>query len=191
MKRHWIALGVSFSVIGHGIAADARPAEVFQPYLGQIQKLLPPETAMRLPTEILLGGPGLAPDEINQLIVNVLPSESPPRLTVSLATCESAPYPCLIGSFSVENVNSAAAQQALYEHQLKATPITLSESVMGYLQEGNRLTPPSEVSSVIWAQDDMVYTVRFLAAERQNILYMAQSMVMQEPIRGVVSNSSR
>lgn len=183
LNRRWFVWTIVFSVWGPIQAAEARPAEVFSPYLEQIGQTLPPRYTMRLPTEILLGGPGLAPDEINRLIVKVIPSGSPPRLTISLSTCDSAPYPCLIGSFSVESASSLTAQQALDRHRQLGSPITLTPTgIQGYLQEASDIEPLAEFSSVMWQQDNMVYTIKFLAAERQNILYMAFLMANEPPI---------
>ncbi|HEY9641978.1 MAG TPA: hypothetical protein V6C57_15935 [Coleofasciculaceae cyanobacterium] len=182
MNRRWIGWAIGLSVWGQAIAASARPAEVFQAHLGQIRQELPSHYVLRLPSEILLGGPGMSPDEMNQLIVKVLPASTPPRLTISLFTCNSSPYPCLVGSFSVESVTSQNAQRELLSHQRFNAPITLAEGVRGYLREGSALNPPSDFSSVMWQQDQMIYTVSFLATERQNILYMARSMANQPPI---------
>jgi hypothetical protein len=182
MNRHWIGFAIGLSVWGQAIAAFARPAEVFQPHLARIRQELPPSYVLRLPSEILLGGPGMSPNEINQLIVKVLPAKTPPRLTISLFTCDSSPYPCLVGSFSVESTTSENAQRELTDHQRCNAPITLADGVQGYLREGNTLSPTSDFSSVMWQQDNMIYTVSFLATERQNILSMARSMANQPPI---------
>lgn len=181
IDRSWSALMITLGVIGcSAFKVAARPAEVFHPYLEDIRQELPSSYIIRLPSEILLGGSGdLHP---NDLIVKVLPTSSPPRMTISLFTCESGPYPCLVGSFSVESATSDNAQRELSRHQAMNTPITLAAGVRGYLREGPSQTPPSDFSSVMWEQDGMVYAVNFPAAERQNILYMARSMATEPPI---------
>lgn len=180
MDRSWFALAVTVGVLGNVMDGFARPAPVFQPHLEQIRQELPPDYIMRLPAEILLGGPGhLHP---NDLIVKVLPTSSPARMTVSLFTCERGPYPCLVGSISAESATSSNAQRELNRHEAMNTPITLANGVIGYFREGSSLTPPSDFSSVMWEQDGMIYTVSFLASERQNILYMARSMATEPPI---------
>jgi hypothetical protein len=163
--------------------AAARPAEVFSPYLEQIRLAIPPSAEMRLPSQILLGGPGgLDP---NALIVKVLPTNTPPRLTVSLFTCERGPFPCLVGSFTAEPAASANAQRELSRHQAMAAPITLTDGVRGYFIEGPNQMPRSDFSSLMWQQDGMIYTVSFLAAERQNILYMARQMAIAPPLKSL------
>lgn len=184
MNRHCLILAIALGVLGQPINAIASPAPVFLPYLEGLQRQLPPGYELRLPAQILLGGPSLAPEERDRLIVKILPTGSPLRLTISLLTCESSPYPCLVGSFSAESATSITAQQELRRHQALATPITLTPSgVRGYLHDGLHHQPASEFSSLMWQQDSMIYSVRFLATERQNILYMAYSMANEAPIR--------
>ncbi|GAB4365355.1 MAG: hypothetical protein Kow00121_01790 [Elainellaceae cyanobacterium] len=180
IKRSWFGWTIVLGIIGSAIEVSARPAEVFQPYLAEIREQLPFDYVMRLPSEILLGGPGgLNP---NELIVKVMPTSSPPRLTISLLTCERSPFPCLVGSFSVEEATSANAQRELERHRAMNTPITLVEGVTGYLREGSSTTPASDFSSLMWEQNGMIYSVSFLATERQNILYMGRSMATTPPI---------
>lgn len=178
--RSGLALATLLTVLGTAVKGSARPAAVFLPHLEQIRTGIPHNFVMRLPAEILLGGSGdLHP---NDLIIKVLPTTAPPRLTISLFTCESGPYPCLVGSFVAEPATSTNAQHELDRHQTMNLPITLASGIRGYLREGPKLTPASEFSSVMWEQNDMIYTVNFLAAERQNILYMARSMAIEPPI---------
>lgn len=180
MARSGLALAMMLAMFSEAAKVSARPAEVFLPHLEQIREGLPHDYVMRLPAEILLGGSGdLHP---NDLIVKVLPTTAPSRLTVSLFTCESGPYPCLIGSFVAEPATSTSAQHELDRHQAMHAPITLADGVRGYLREGPKLTPASDFSSVMWEQNNMIYTVSFLAFERQNILYMARSMATEPPI---------
>lgn len=157
--------------------AVAQPAPVFQPYLAQIRQELPPDYEMRLPADVILtAGPGLDPEE---LIVKVLPTASPARLTIGLFTCERSPFPCLVGGFSAESSRSGSARQELSAHQTQGNPITLARGIRGHLREGTSLNPPSEFSSLMWEQNGMIYTISFLAAERENILTMGRSMANQ------------
>jgi hypothetical protein len=180
LRVHHLLLSL-FGVVVLGTArVSANPADVFHPHLDRIQQQLPAGYQLRLPTEILLGGPGLDPDEMKKLIVRVEPADS--EVTVSLLTCESGPHPCLVGSFSVASAQSEAAQMDLYLHQLMSAPVTIDKNIQAHIQDGTRMNPPSEYSSAMWEQDGMIYTVKFLAAERQNILFMARSMALQPPI---------
>lgn len=180
MARPGLVLATMLAIFSEAAKATARPAEVFLPHLEQIREGLPHNDVMRLPAEILLGGSGdLHP---NDLIVKVRSTTAPSRLTVSLFTCESGPHPCLVGSFVAEHATSASAQHELDRHQAMNAPITLADGIQGYLREGPKLTPASEFSSVMWEQNNMIYTVSFLAFERQNILYMARSMATEPPI---------
>ncbi|MFM7424034.1 MAG: hypothetical protein ACKO7W_03390 [Elainella sp.] len=186
------ALGGLLVGLGGGLGtsgAMARPAPLFQPYVYQIRQALPPEAEMRLPEEVLLtAGPGLDPEE---LIVKLLPSENPGRLTIGLFTCQRSPFPCLVGGFSVEASSSTSAQDELHRHQAQGNPITLARGVRGYLREGTALKPSSEFSSLMWEQAGMIYTVSFLAAERENILTMGRSMANALPLSSVQPAASR
>lgn len=161
----------------------ARPAAVFQPYVAQIRQELPHDYEMRLPADVILtAGPGLAAEE---LIIKVLPTESPARLTIGLFTCQRSPFPCLVGGFSVEPSSSDSARRELSHHQTQGNPITLARGVRGHLREGFALKPTSEFSSLMWEQNGMIYTVSFLAAERENILTMGRSMANQPPLQSL------
>jgi hypothetical protein len=161
--------------------AAARPAEIFEPYLPQIQQSLPPGHVMRLPSQVRLGSSVVVDPQ--ELIVRVFPARQPATMTVSLFACETGAYPCLVGSFSSMRANDPTAQQELSRHQAMATSITLKPGIQGFLREGARQAPASNFSSVMWQQDGMIYTVSFLAHERQNILNMALSMANDIPIR--------
>lgn len=178
----WVGL-ISSSLLLNLQAATARPAAVFQPYLGEIRQALPYNYEMRLPAEVLLtAGPGLDPSD---LVVQVLPSRVPVRLTIGLLTCERSPFPCLVGGFSVDAASSTSAQHELAAHRRQGNPITLANGVRGYLREGPSLKPASEFSSLMWQQNGMIYTVSFLAAERENILTMGRSMANQPALKSL------
>jgi hypothetical protein len=180
------ALSAALVVGGSSPKAAAVPADIFRPHLDQISQTLPPNLVMRLPSQISLSGPG-DQDFIDELIVKVFPSQSPPGMTVGLFTCDIGPQPCLIGSFSVESKNSESAQIELKKHQAAAAPIKLAEGVQGHFLPGSSLKPASRFSSVIWEQNGLVYTVSFFSGERQNILNMAYSMANNPPINRVVT----
>ncbi len=182
-NRAWTIALISLGAWFGAGAASARPAAVFNPYIYQIRQELPPRYEMRLPSEILLtAGPGLEPEG---LIVKLLPSPNPGRLTIGLLTCERSAFPCLVGGFSVDSSASESAQQELDRHRRQGNPITLANGIRGYLREGPSLKPASDFSSLMWQQNGMIYTVSFLAAERENILNMGRSMANQPPLRSV------
>lgn len=180
--RKLLALPIALATISIPIKASAVPAEVFAPYLTEIANNVPPGWKMRLPSRIFLNEPA-DEDFINALIVRVFPSTTPQGLTVSLFSCESGGFPCLVGSFSVDSQASSNAQREFQQHQAAAQKITLANGIQGYLLEGQKQSPPNTFSSVMWQQDGMIYTVSFLAQERQNILFMASSMANEAPIR--------
>lgn len=141
---------------------------------------------MRLPGIVLLGGPA-DEDFVESLYVRVNGSSYPPTLNVSLFSCQNGPYPCLVGSFSADSQTSANAQRDFQEHQFLGTAYSLIPGVQGYLLEGQQKQPPSPFSTVMWAQDQMLYTASFLAAEQEHLLIMAVSMAQEVPIYRIES----
>lgn len=133
---------------------------------------------MRLPTELRVND--LLDIDPNQLVVRIFPAEVPPSFMVSLFTCDRNPISCLLGSFSVNPKESASARRDLERHETLGDRITLTPTVAGYLIEGPLQNPSYSFSTVMWEQNDMIYTISFPAIERQNILYMALSMAREE-----------
>lgn len=82
---------------------------------------------------------------------------------------------------------AASAKQELQRHQALGDRITLATNVEGYLLEGPLQKPPYEFSTVMWQQNDMIYTISLPAFERENILFMAISMAREKPLYHVVS----
>ena len=179
---------VVLTVLGSAVGVFARPAPVFMPHIDLIQSNLPSGLAMRLPSEILLGGH--SDIEESQLVVRVFPSETPQRFTVGVFTCDRSSHPCLLGSFSVENETTASATRDLGRHQEKGDRISLGTNIEGYLIEGPRQNPSYQFSTIMWQQNDMIYTISFPAFERENIILMATSMALQDPLSRAVSSSA-
>lgn len=164
-----LSFPVWLATVMSAVQAIAAPAKVFSAHLDRIQQNLPPHFVMRLPAEVLLGGP--ADEEfLEQLIVRVIPSKAALGLTVGLYSCqEESPF-CLIGTFSVISGNSPIAQQEYRQHRSAASPIQLTKHLRGYVLERNAALFPSRISSVMWQQGDLFYTIKFSAPERQNML---------------------
>ncbi|AFZ61387.1 MULTISPECIES: ShlB/FhaC/HecB family hemolysin secretion/activation protein [Anabaena] len=159
--------------------ATASSESIFTPYQEQIQTSLPSGLLMRLPSQVpsLEVLPGNLPQY--QIQLNADPVTS--SLIINLFSCENKIPNCQVGSLSVESPVSIKAQEALRQHQM-GDPITLANNIQGYLIDGSRQNPPNQFSSVMWKQDELIYTVRFIAKNRQDILYMAYSMANATPI---------
>lgn len=176
----WLILGAALMVMGTTLNVKAGSENMFTPYQQEIQDNLPPGMQMRLPSQVMMNHPSNG--EGGNYRVRVFSFTSPKGLIVSLFSCDSGSLSCLVGSFSADSQRSVDAQAALKQHQTGGAPITLTQGVRGYLLEGHLQNPPTRLSSVMWEQDGQIYTVRFLASERQNILYMAYSMANSPPI---------
>jgi len=187
LQRFWLAIPVALTILGSAAGVLARPATVFIPHLERIQSKLPSGLAMRLPSAIPLEGPSDI-DE-SKLVVRLFPSDIPQRFTVGIFTCEASAHPCLIGSFSVEPKTNVSAKRELERHQAKGDRIPLVKNLEGYLIEGMRHNPLSTFSTMMWQQDDMIYTISFPAMERETIKSMAVSMAEGKPFYRVGDGS--
>jgi hypothetical protein len=175
---------LSVTWIGHSAIAVAKPADVFTPHLDRIRQTLPPHFSLRLPSEILLND--LADEDfISELKVRVYASDTLPGIVVALYGCEDVRQFCLVGMISVTQYWSTIARQEYARHQAIAAPVTLAPSIRGYLLAGSAKSPASGFSTVMWHQEDMIYSLTFAEAERQNLLFMAQSMANGERIGSV------
>lgn len=179
--RPLLTLSVVISIFGTTSAVSARPASVFTPEIEQIQRTLPLGLTMRLPSEFRLNE--FFDIDPSRLVVRSFPSDKPRSFTVSVFTCTTGSQPCLLGSFSVEEKSSASAQLELNRHREKGDRITLATNIRGYFLEGQQQSPFSSFSSVMWQQDNLIYTVSFPSEERQNLLLMAASMAREMPLR--------
>jgi hypothetical protein len=174
---------VVLTVLGSAVGVSAQPAAVFVPHMELIESKLPEGLAMRLPTEILLSGH--SDIEESKLVVRLFPSETPQSFTVGIFTCERGSHPCLLGSFSVDSNMAASAQRDLQRHQAIGDRIPLVDNIDGYLIEGPLQNPPHQFSTIMWQQNNMMYTISFPAFERENIVLMAVSMARGKPVERV------
>ena len=180
LRQGLIAASLLLGALTAAPRATARPADVFTPQLDQIQQQLPAEVSLRLPSAIQL-----ANADSQNLRIQIYSSESQAEITVALFTCDGGPTSCLVGTISA-TAPSDNARREFINHQAMATPITLAPEIQGFLREGDRQTPPLPFSSVMWRQDETLYTVSFRTPERSNLLRMAHLMATDnEPLRTV------
>ena len=175
LKSNLVIIPIILIFLGSSLKATANCDHNFNPYLEQIRESLPLGLWMRLPSKI--------PNNHINYDIQVISNSNIPNLTIKLFTCKSQEEQCLAGSFTVDSTDNISAQEALQKHIVGAAPITLAEKIQGYFLES------SQYSSVMWEQDNLIYTVNFLTSERQNILYMANSMVNSQPIYSVVNSN--
>lgn len=156
------------------------PADIFTPHLEQIRKSLPPGLVMRLPFPISES------DNWNvsspKYSVRVSPSASQPELTVSVFSCDKQQPSCLVSRFIAAAKSSIDAQREFKNYQTVAIPIKLANNIQGYFLEGSRSKPASELSSVMWEQDNQFYTVSLPTSLRQELFDIANSMAEAVPV---------
>lgn len=179
-RRFWLATPVLLAVIGSALEASARPAAVFVPHMEIIESRLPPGLVMRLPSQLPLGGH--SDIEESKLVVRIFPSEIPQSFTVGVFTCDRGTHPCLVGSFAVESKMAGSAKRDLERHKAIGDRVSLGTNIEGYLLEGPRQNPSHQFSTMMWEQNDMIYTISFPAVEGDNIVWMATSMAREKPL---------
>ncbi len=153
--------------------------DIFTPYLNLIRSSLPPGMVMRLPSQVNQRDNLDGKD--SKYIVTVSPAPEP-GLTVNVFTCESQLPSCQVGSFAVSAKTSIQAQQEFKNYQTKATAITLANNLQGYLRE-SQTEIASAFSSVMWEQDDQIYTARLPIQSTLNLIQVADSMASAIPIK--------
>lgn len=161
-------------------ATKASETSIFDSYLNQIEQNLPPGWVMRLPSQ---GSSNSFIDGRNDsYLVRVFSFTTPSSLVVSLFRCDTGSSSCLVGSFSVSSKASTDTEQSFRKYQTTAIPVLLAPEVQGYLLEGSKQNSLSQFSSVMWEQDDLVYTIQFLTREPNDLLALARSMATNTPI---------
>jgi|GEM_PF-1607419 len=154
--------------------------DIFKPYLEQIKTSLPPGLVMRLPSQASLS------DRLNsresQYFVGVSPSISEPGLTVSIFSCQEQLPSCLVSSFAVAANSSEQASQKFKQHRSAGQPINLTNHIQGYLLENQNQESLASFSSLIWEQDNQLYTIRFPLQESQSLIDLASSMAQGIPL---------
>lgn len=179
-RSYLLAVPVLLTICTNAVGVLARPATVFMPHLERIQSNLPEGLVMRLPREIPLAGH--SDIEADKLVVNIFPSDTPRSFTVSVFTCDRSVHPCLLGSFSVEKTTAESARAELDRHKTRGDRLSLANNVPAYLIDGPAQNPPLQFSTIMWQQNEMIYTISFPASERESMLWMAKSMATEKPL---------
>lgn len=153
------------------------------PYLDKIRASLPPGTTIRVPSQVILSNN--LKSKNNQYELEVYPSTAQSGLTVSIFNCPEKSQSCFLGSLATRVKNSLDIQQELTTYNTTSQPITLANNLQGYLLEELNT---KGYSSVIWEQDNQLYTVRFTEQDRQNLLAIVNSVIEAAPIQSLTQN---
>ena len=172
------------SVLAIAAALPINPAQaesVFDPYKEILSEQIPLGLSLRLPDQLLLNQ--AKEIGIENFTVRVFVSQNPSRFTLSLHSCpQGSNQPCLLGSFVTENANNQMAQSELKRHENQGARITLDSGIFGYVIDSDRPRGSDDFATIMWAQDNMIHTLSFPQAERQNMMYMAVSMAKSDAI---------
>ena len=198
--RGWTFLGAMggfvVGMMAIAPAAQTEPADVFRPHIGEMLESVPPGYPIRLPSEILTGGyillNGRGDLDYEPLTVKVQASQTPLSLVVSLHSCEPSVRrtPCTFGTITIDRSSSVHAREELKRHQRLGDRMTFRRDLRAYLIDGSRSGTRSLFSSVVWQQDNAIYTLSFPATgDRQDLLDMAASMALSRPVRSTLPRS--
>lgn len=180
----WSRLSHQLAVACLAIAATlplspARAESVFEPYKESIREQIPAGLALRLPSEILVTP--VKEQAIDNFTVRVFVNQRPPRLTISLHSCQTG-NPCLLGSFVTQRADDTEAKRELERHRRNGLRITLKPNVAAYVIDSAQPQSSTAFATMMWEQDNMIQTLSFPQSERQNMMYMALSMANADPI---------
>lgn len=161
------------------------PQNIFFRHLDEIQNQIPSNVIFRWPTSNRLTGNFFSSQSSSSL--QVIPTASRNGLTVVLELCRPDLNDCISGNFSVDPIDTPSSQALLQQHQSIGYPVTLSPSIEAFFREYQM--QDAFYASIAWEQDEQLYTIQFPIAEKQNVLYMALSMVNGQPVQlGQVPN---
>ena len=162
--------------------ANAEPAPLFRPILGDIQTQLPRGMVMRLPAVIPnppSGIPGYRP--------TIIPSNAPEGgyLAIVLVT-SNCPETRLVavcdtGRIFVERRNSNTNQR-LRENQQQGSSISLKTGVRGFYRSYIQPTR-GKMHEIIWEQDGMIFGVMSRSMSQEQVINVAISMANELPIK--------
>ncbi len=173
-----LALGTVVISLGQDVV-HAQPDPLFFPHINDVIKSSPPGFPIRLPEEIKAVG-GNDPSELN---IQVFASATPTTVNVGLFSCDSGTAPCYAGSISIDRSSAVHAREELQRHKQVGDRITFRPGLVGYLVDGLKKRASERFTSVMWQQENVIYTLSFPSGDRQAVIDMAGSMAISDPIR--------
>jgi len=157
----------------------AQPDPLFFPHINEVIQSAPPGFPIRLPEEIKAVG-GIDPSE---LTVEVFAAATPTTINVSLFSCDRGTAPCYAGGIAIDRSSAIHAREELQRHRQVGDRLTFRPGLVGYLLDGRKKRASERFTSVMWQQENVIYTVNFSAGNRQAVIDMAGSMAISDPIR--------
>lgn len=173
-----LAMGTVLASWGNR-SALAQPDPLFFPHINDVIVSAPPGFPIRLPAEIKTVG-GNDPSDLN---IQVFSSATPTTVNIGLFSCDSGTAPCYAGSIAIDRSNAVHAQAELQRHKQTGDRLTFRPGLVGYLVDGINKRASERFTSVMWQQENVIYTISFPAGDRQAVIDMAGSMATNAPIR--------
>ncbi|WP_009634510.1 hypothetical protein [Synechocystis sp. PCC 7509] len=169
-----LGIASALSMASNAIKVSAIPMS--NSWQQMISHSLPTGWALRLPSPdwfvAHVGQP-------NRQYIQVTPANQS-DLTVNIFNCPEQITSCLVGSVAVSDRLLATTAKKFQQYQEVAAPIALGENLRGYL-----LTT-SELSSIMWEQQNQTYTVT-QSASPQNLIEMAREVANSPLISNRIS----
>ena len=169
-------------VVDYAVKVSPIYTNIFAPHLDEIRASLPPGLVIRLPAQVVLSSHLKANN--SQYSVEISPSIVPSGLTVTLFSCREKTPSCFVGSFATAAKTSVNIKQKLFNNYSTSKSIALASNLQGYFLETQQERLP-HYSSVIWEQDNQVYTVKLPIHEGENLLPIVNSIIQSTPIESL------
>jgi len=176
-QSYLVLLPTILVILGNAFEVNAKPDDIFTPYLKEIASSLPQGWEMRLPEQI--PAKPLVQDRDDRYYLAIDRSTDKLGLAVRVFDCQQVALSCLAGSFAVNDATSLT-RQLFKQYQSVGSTVKLYDGIEGFYLEGTE----SPTSSLMWEQDGKFYTASFNLRDRRYILDMAYSMSSSRPIKG-------
>ena len=169
-SRSLLLTTLTLSMVGNVVQVVATP--VSNSWQQLVSRNLPPGWEIRLPSSNWFNDRVGLPDS---RYIQVTPADRA-SLVVNIFNCPEQSQSCLVGSVTVSDRKLDRTTRELKKYQSSGTSIALGKNLRGYL-----LTAP-QLSSIMWVQQEQVYTVT-QHASLQNLIVMAREVVNSPPIK--------
>jgi hypothetical protein len=174
-----IATSVSFDVVNWtGLIASAEPDPIFKPVLGYIQRQIPKQMSMRLPSFFPNAPTGIAgyrpevfADPQNGYFAVIIATSNCPQPVT--AVCDTGRL------FSAKRGSNA--ENWFQETKSQGNSIQLTSKVIGFYRSYRHPTR-GNMKDVMWEQDGLIYGVKSRSMTESEVINIAVSMANEPAI---------
>jgi hemolysin activation/secretion protein len=195
-----LGLGYLIFYLPPALAQNNLDQSIFRTCAKEIEQKINPELlreiSLRLPIDFNIINGNINEENCQDYLKvssSLIPTE--PSITLSVFNCKNHnAQGCLIGSFSVDKNTNINGRQQWQNHQGKGSVIFLTDNIQGYLL--NELTYPiegipqninSNFSTLMWQQENNLYTVKLNNNFPNNIQQVATLTAQSEAFSQIIS----